>query len=170
MPKLCGCLKIPKKTKQNKRNETKRNETKRTSREDTYAGSFHAPRTGSPDRSFHSFRSKRISCNPEVVHSGSHAIWESCSPAIVQSGNRAIRQSCNLAIVQSGNQPARLARPANHASGRPRQAIQAGQPGLPGQPARPRHARDTEAHVGAKNLDFPLVFQSKVVQRTGQHG
>ena len=47
---------------------------------------------------------------------------------------------------------------------------QPGQPARPpGTPARPRHARDTEAHVGAKNIDFPLVFQAKMVPRTGQH-
>ena len=46
----------------------------------------------------------------------------------------------------------------------------AGQSGRIGTPARPRHARDTEAYVGAKNIDFPLVFQAKVVRDTNQHG
>ena len=108
------------------------------------------------------------------IHSFFHSfipfisLQQSCYLAIVLSGNRAIRQSCNPAIVQSGNQPARLARRANHASWRPRQAIQAGQPGLPGQPARPRHLRDTQTYVGTKNIDFPLVFQAKMVRNSCQ--
>ena len=57
--------------------------------------------------------------------------------------------------------------PAGYPAGHPAGHL-AGHP--PGTPARPRHARDTEAHVGAKNIDFPLVFQAKVVQATGHHG
>ena len=99
----------------------------------------------------------RQSWNLAIVLSCNRAIRQSCNLAIVQSGNRAIRQSCNPAIVQSGNQPARP-------------ASQAGQPSLLAPQPGPAHARHTEAHVGAKNVDFPLVFQAKVVQATGQHG
>ena len=94
--------------------------------------------------------------NLAIRQFGNLAIWQPGNLAVQQCGNLAIWQSSNLAIWQSANlaiwQSANLAIWYGH-SARP-----------PGDPARPRHPRDTQSHVGTKNIDFSLVFQAKTVQ------